>query len=456
MKNKKIFLGIIINIAIGAMLFGTGIFFSIAETVSHERLLPETMFNRTQLSEKPLSKAKEQIMETENKKLDSLAVSVEYKGKPYVFKASESGVGTNVQKVLGECFDVYSSSQNAFEKLQALYDIRDKAALATVSLTINEAVLKQKVHDYVKSVSMEPQDSKAVFNPETRAFTYSESKNGITLDEEDLFKQLKGAFTKMQNATIEATEKTVVPTVKMEDAKKATQLIGFYETDLNSNEDRNTNIQLMCDAFDGQVLMPDETLSANKLVGERTEDKGFKAAPAIASGFKVIEELGGGICQATGTLYNAVLNAGLEIVDRNRHSWPSDYLPIGQDAMIDWPKKDFAFRNNSKWPVYISAHIENKKVIMEVFGAPQEDGSEIKIKTEILKVTNPKSKRYIKDTGLKKGQKVVEVAERIGYYTKTTRNYYTGDTLVHSELISEDNYPAVQGVVRIGSGSGNK
>lgn len=456
LKNKKNIFGFAVNIMIAALFLVAGIYFSVSQIVAEDRLLPQTTFNFTQLSEKPVSQAKRQITDSENKKLNEINVTVLYKYKEYTFNAFECGVGTNVMQVLGACFDGYERTYNVFDKLAALYAIRDRATAAKVSLTLDENVLKQKVRDFVTSVTITPVSALTVFDADKRIFKYTDDKNGSTVDEEALYAAIKKSFLNMKSQTVMAQERIHEPAVKKKDLIQNTQSIGLYQTNVNPNEDRNTNIRLMCAAYNGKILLPGEVLSTNQLVGERTKEKGFKEAPAIASGFRIVKELGGGICQATGTLYNAVLLAGLEIADRNRHSWPSDYLPIGQDAMVDWPNKDFIFRNNTKWPVYISARLEGRLVIMEIFGAPPEDNSEITIKTEILKVTNPKPKRYIKDSGLKIGQKITEVAERIGYMTKTTRNYYIDNKLVRSEVVSEDNYPAVQGEVRIGTGSGNK
>jgi len=456
MKPKRIAFGILLNVAIGAVLFGTGIFFSVAQTVYDDKLLPETSFNRTVLDEKPLNQVKKMISESEMQKIDKLAVTVRYKGKAYVFKASDSGVGTNVQRVLSECFDEYEQTGNAFEKLQALYSIRTRAASAEVNLVLDEAVLREKVSAFAESVKVLPVNATAVYDPAKRTFKYTEEKSGSGLDGNALYENIKDAFLQMKSKTLPVEENIVPASITKKDLENATRRIGNYKTALNSNNDRNTNIKLMCKAFNGVILNPGEVFSTNKLVGERTAEKGFKEAPAIASGYKLTEELGGGICQSTGTLYNAVLLSGLEIVERSRHSWPSNYLPIGQDAMVDWPRKDFSFRNNTNWPVYIAARVEGKNVIMEVFGAPPADGSEIRIETEILKVTKPEHKRYIKDSGLRKGKKVVEVTERIGYSTRTKRNYYMGEILVRSELVSEDHYPAVRGIVRIGTGGSNK
>jgi vancomycin resistance protein YoaR len=456
MKVKKIAFGILINIVIGAVLLGTGIFFSIAQAVSNDRLLTKTAFNQTLLDEKPLVQARQLISDSETKKIDSLAVTVSYKGRDYVFKATESGVGNNVQVVLSECFGDYKQAQNAFDKLKTLYAIRNRAAKASVKLTVDETVLREKIHAFAESVSVAPVDAQATFHASTRSFDYTDAKNGTTLDEEEIFSEMKRAFLGLRNERITAKEIEVRPNATREDAVKATQLIGRYTTKLNSNTNRNKNVALMSKAFNGQALLPGQTISANELVGERTEDKGFMAAPAIKSGFKIADELGGGICQATGTLYNAVLLSGLKVVKRNRHSWPSDYLPIGQDAMVDWPNKDFAFTNNTKWPIYVSERVEGRTVIAEIFGPPQEDGSEVRINTQILRVTNPKHKRYIRDTSIRKGRQVTEVAERIGYDTRTTREYYIDNKLARSELISEDHYPAVQGIIRIGAGGGNK
>jgi vancomycin resistance protein YoaR len=110
------------------------------------------------------------------------------------------------------------------------------------------------------------------------------------------------------------------------------------------------NIALAAKKIDGVILNPGEEFSYNGTVGQRTESAGFKKAGAYANG-KVVQELGGGICQVSSTLYCAVLYANLEITDRTCHYFPVDYLPSGLDATVSWKSPDFKFKNNRDYPI---------------------------------------------------------------------------------------------------------
>jgi vancomycin resistance protein YoaR len=209
----------------------------------------------------------------------------------------------------------------------------------------------------------------------------------------------------------------------------------------------------MCEAVDGLVLHPGETLSINELVGQRTEAKGYMPAPAIMDGTMLVDDIGGGICQLAGTLYNAVLLADVEVVERVRHSFPSDYLPIGQDSTLNWNNKDLKFKNRSEWPLYLSARLEDNACTVEVYGAyPKGSGYRIEVVNDIVQTMKPGEQTTRYTDSLPPGQTEVLVKARTGYDVYVYRNYYLGDKLVENEQLSHDVYPAITGVVNIGSG----
>ncbi|SFG15536.1 VanW family protein [Sporolactobacillus nakayamae] len=134
------------------------------------------------------------------------------------------------------------------------------------------------------------------------------------------------------------------------------QRIGQYVTFFNSgNKSRAHNIDLAAKALDSQVVFPNETFSFNKAVGMRTKKKGYLSAPIIVRG-EFSEGVGGGICQVSSTLFNAVDRAGLKIVERYSHSRRVPYVPEGRDATVSWYGPDFRFQNTSNQPILIRAH----------------------------------------------------------------------------------------------------
>ena len=137
-----------------------------------------------------------------------------------------------------------------------------------------------------------------------------------------------------------------------------------------SNENRISNIQLACSKIEGTILYPGDVFSYNDALGERTEAAGFKMAGAYSNG-EVVEELGGGICQVSSTLYSAMLYAyRVNTVQRVPHYFPVDYLEKGYDATVSWPKPDFKFRNDTDYPIKIVTHCnaEEKSLTIEIMG----------------------------------------------------------------------------------------
>ena len=102
------------------------------------------------------------------------------------------------------------------------------------------------------------------------------------------------------------------------------------------------------------TVLPGETFSFNQATGQRTAEKGYKPAAAIAGG-ETFDEIGGGVCQTSSTLFNAVVRANLTIVSRKPHAWPSNYVPKGEDATVNWPDLDFKFKNDTEWPIFLVA-----------------------------------------------------------------------------------------------------
>ena len=134
-------------------------------------------------------------------------------------------------------------------------------------------------------------------------------------------------------------------------------------------------MRLAAEAINGTIIKPGEEFSFNGVVGRRTEAKGYKGAAAYNNG-EVVQEIGGGVCQVSTTLYNAVVRAGLEISYRRSHTFEPSYITPGQDATVSYDQPDFRFINNSKAAIGIKASYSNQKMTVSVYGIPiLEDGS---------------------------------------------------------------------------------
>ncbi|WP_158553558.1 VanW family protein [Peribacillus saganii] len=145
--------------------------------------------------------------------------------------------------------------------------------------------------------------------------------------------------------------------------------IGQFVSSFNSyNKNRTNNISLAAEALNNHVLFPQETFSFNKIVGKRTAARGYMKAKVIVRG-EFSEGIGGGICQVSSTLFNAVDQAGLKIVERYCHTRQVPYVPFGRDATVSWNGPDFKFQNNINQPILILAKVVGGRVIINIFSA---------------------------------------------------------------------------------------
>ena len=180
---------------------------------------------------------------------------------------------------------------------------------------------------------------------------------------------------------IPAVTQQTLPKITAADLAGRDVNLGEYRTDYNAGiAGRTTNIKVACRAIDGQVFMPGETLSFNGLTGERTFDKGYRMAHIFMrekgqTESQVVDGLAGGVCQVSSTLYNAVRKVNsqtpgkpLKIVERTSHSLPVTYVPPGRDATVAWPSKDFKFRNNNSFPIYVRTASGNGHLTISLWG----------------------------------------------------------------------------------------
>lgn len=195
-------------------------------------------------------------------------------------------------------------------------------------------------------------------------------QNGMYFDVDTIVNTVVSAPSKSR-ITLQAIE--VVPSLRAEHLAELTDLLGDFSTPVIGSPDRVQNIRLSLAAINNTVVMPGEVFSFNEVVGERTVEKGYRNAPIIL-GEAVVPGVGGGICQSSTTLYNAVREAQMEIVERRIHSIAPSYIKHGLDAAVAWPYTDFRFMNNLDAPVIVKAEIQGWRVRVWILG---KDGGEL-------------------------------------------------------------------------------
>ncbi len=222
---------------------------------------------------------------------------------------------------------------------------------------------------------VEPQDAQLVKNEETGEMEIVPEVIGYDFDLAEAKKQLESGedFTVLLKRSIpEVTEESLRATM-FEDL-----LAECFTTMENKlNYDRTGNVRLAAEAINGTILMPGEEFSYNNTVGERTAERGYKKASVYLSG-GIEDQLGGGICQTSSTLYMAVIRARLEVTSRKPHKYSVGYTPLGEDATVYWGSLDFKFKNNREYPVKIVAWQEGYDITVQIWGTDV-DGYKVEI-----------------------------------------------------------------------------
>jgi len=222
--------------------------------------------------------------------------------------------------------------------------------------------------------------------------------------------------------------------------------IGSYATGLRGRTPSQIhNLVLACRRINGTVVMPGQVFSFNRTVGPWTADVGYEKAPVSYDG-ELIRSWGGGVCQASSTLYNAALLAGLDVIERHRHHWPARYAPLGRDAAVAYSDIDLKFKNNLTDTIRITAQIRGETLVFRMMSR-YKPGYSVQVDTEIRSVTKPGE--IVQDrTAAGRGRWKLVNRGHPGFYVVTYRRFiYPNET--RRQLLSQDEYPAMNRVMRI-------
>lgn len=247
------------------------------------------------------------------------------------------------------------------------------------------------------------------YDASSDSFTFAGEQTGIAINEEQLKSDIQSALSARQfDKVITVSASEVQPEYSTAAAKQKYKTIGTYTTNTTSNSKRNTNIRLAAEALNGTIVGPGQEVSFNDTVGQRTEAKGYQGAAAYNNG-EVVQEIGGGVCQVSTTLYNAALKAGMKISMRRSHTFEPSYVTPGMDATVSWGGPDFRFINTSSSAIGIKASYSNQTVTVSIYGVPVlEDGVTYSLeatKTETFDLPEP---QYEEDQTLQPDQEVVK------------------------------------------------
>ena len=335
--------------------------------------------------------------------------------------AQDAGLTIPEKDYAGEALQI-GKKGNLWEKFQEIRKAEKGEKDIVLEPEINDDTLKSFIETKCSAYDIKAKDSRLKFK--NGALKATKSKEGLEVQVDNTLDAVKKALLDKKAAekdTIEvkADVEVTQPKFTQEEASQCTDLLGKYSTTYATYQvERSSNVATAAGRINGTVLEPGETFSTIKVIKDRTEANGYKAAPEYSSG-KVVSGIGGGVCQVSTTLYNAVLNAELKVVERSPHSMVVAYVPVSRDAAISGDYKDFKFKNNTDYPIYIMGSASGGILSFRVYGhETREAGREISFESEITDTIEPGEEVVTEDPTLPAGYRSVTQSAHVGYKAK--------------------------------------
>lgn len=364
----------------------------------------------------------------------------------YKYKLDELGFRVKPDLVVEEAFKVGRDKKS-------LYNIIDVLNCLVVSKSIqapldtNKAKMDKVIEELEEKINRDSKNATLTFDQEGKT-NLSPDRDGTKLNVAKTKEALEGLQIG-QDLVLLPVEK-VKAKVKKEDLTFVNGVLATFSTDYSKSEDnRKDNIALGASFFSEMIVQPGQEVSFLKTINGITKENGFKESGVIISG-EFDRGIGGGICQVSTTIYNALIRADLEIVERHNHSRPIGYVPRSTDAAVVEGYKDLVFRNNYKTPIYLMAKTDGHDMEFTVYGNKEEKPYDIEIVPESLGTIQPKTEtRY--SPSLYEGDQKVEKSGARGYSYRTWRVKIKDGQELERTLLNKSYYVPQNKVVLVGT-----
>lgn len=306
-------------------------------------------------------------------------LQLNYNGETNVISPDEIDLKYNTSEVVEKAYN-YTKTDSYFENVKRFFNLNKNSKNLEIKSLYNENKLSEKIQNISDSINVDMKNAK-VYISDSGNISTSSATIGKELDiastKESIYDALKNKDFKSIDLKVNIKE----PKISTEAVKSVNTLLAEFSTKFSTNNsNRVTNVVLSAKATSDVLLMPGEEFSYNNLTGKRTASNGYKDAPVIING-KLEQDVGGGVCQVSSTLFNSVLYSGLDVTSRRNHSLKSSYVSIGRDAMVSDGGSDFRFKNPYSHPVYIKNTVSNGVITSKIYGNIS-DKKNISIKVE--------------------------------------------------------------------------
>ncbi len=420
-------------------------YLALRDRVNRNVFYQNTFVDNVDISGQTLDQAIALLKEQSERNNADFQIAISYGASSWRIDSTQVPVGAKYESALRFAY-AYGRSGSLQQRFSDMRAVETNGMFLNSEWGYDYVKVRELTNAIADSITQPAADARlTAFDPNTKAFLSEPERDGVEADADRLYAEVITALdAKRYDATIQVLAEKVQPKLRQADINSQFGRISSYSTATTNSANRNTNIALSSQAVNGRVVLPGDTLSFNECTGQRTPEKGYLEAGAISGG-QLVDETGGGVCQTSSTLFNAVVRADLEIVSRTQHSWPSTYVPRGEDAAVDWPRLDFKFRNNGEYPVFIVAAYSDKKVTVEVYGKLLGPGRSIDLASTTVQENRPSDEViYTRSLDLATNTTKVAKEKRTGYVVDTYKVYYENGVEVERKKLWRTEYKPVQ------------
>ena len=449
---NKLLLGLS-TISLVLIMVVVGQFFIMESTDPSNVIHNGTMINGVNVGGLESIEAEQLIYDVFKEKSEDFSLKINYNDKSWEFDKDDFKVNSEIHTIIEEAQKHNALLDDYDESKQTIDSMTKEGNSINVAFNYIFVGLDEKIEDIIKEIEIEPVDSQIIFNANNKkCFEITKDKNGLRVNKEQLYHDINEQFVKSNKIEVDIVTIEELPQVTEQDNINKTQLISTYTTYVSdSTGNRKSNVKKALQYFNGFVVEPNMEVSFNKVTGPHTESNGYKVATVIYNG-QFVDGVGGGICQASTTLYNALLLADVEILEVHKHTLPVKYVPLAMDAMVSEYVADLKFVNTLDTPLYITTNCNSESVTVNIYGAQID--YEVKTRSETVaklknlgdKVVQDTKKEYT-DKVLFKGEKFRLTYPRDGYEAKAYVSYYKDGKLVEEKEIRHEYYSPQQGII---------
>lgn len=412
-----------------------------------------TIINGVNVGGMEAIEAEQLIYEVFNKKSEDFSLTINYQDKTWTYAKDDFKVNSEIHTIIEEAQKRNEIVDDYDKQTQVLSEMTEEGATINVAFNYIFVGLDEKIEEIVKEIEYAPVDSYITFNPENKnCFEISDHKMGLRVNKEELYYNINEQFNKSNQIVVDLPTLEVEPEITKQKNQEQTQLVSTYTTYVaDSTGNRKRNVKLALSKFNGFVVDTGQEVSFNKVTGPHTESNGYKVATIIYNG-KFVDGVGGGVCQASTTLYNALLLADAEILEVHKHTLPVKYVPLGLDAMVSEYVADLKFKNNAETPLYIQTICDSESVKVNIYGTKL--NYEVKTKSETVATLKHSGDMVVADVNKEYTDKVLFKGEqyrisypRNGYEAKAYVEYYVDGKMTQQKEIRHEYYKPQNGVI---------